>query len=127
MKVQGQDRQDLYTLFELFWRKYTGVKWNWKRGEKGRVIKAFTYICEFSDIRDEELYLEVFEIYRQYLSTKFDEWSKWSGRSRVNIIGFVSNRDRIASFCSMFKVNNHDVANAFDSGVGLDGKEAWDV
>lgn len=127
MRLKGQNRKDVYTLFELFWKKSTGVKWKWQKGEKGRIAKTFTYLCEFSDLRDEDLFLEAFEIYREYLSQKFDEWSKWSARSRSNIVGFVANRDRIAAFASMFKMDNHEVANQFEEAVGFDAKEAWDV
>lgn len=127
MRLRGQNRKDVYKLFTLWYKHYTGMKFRWETGEKSKVAQAFAYVADTLDIEDEELFDVVFEVWRDYLEMTVQDWHNWKGGNRYNIVGYISKKGRIVPFASKYKKGDTEFEDEGFDRAGLSGKEAWDV
>lgn len=103
MKFDAAQKKDAYTAFVYYLEKLeTHIKWKWETGEKARVVTIMT-------IMSDELLLDDFEeLYKHfcaYLEETMGDWLKWPESARYNLIGYLTDKNRIRLFASKNKKN----------------------
>jgi len=120
MRLTPTDRQDVYLCFMYVYKVRTGSTFKWKRGEKGRVLKTFTKLCEDFSYRENEQFPDAILRFEEYLKNQSLKWLAWVEANRNNYVGFMYNRDNISIFAasSVQAVQKPEV-------TGFSNSEAW--
>lgn len=120
MKLTPTAKAKIYEAFQLKYYAHAKATFSWKKGEKVRLTSTFT---RFAD-RCPETYGEedVMSEFMFYLDDCFHSWSSWANGNRSNIIGFLSNDDRMATFIR--KATN---SATMQTTAGFNTGGDWDV
>lgn len=126
--LRGKNLQKLYKKFTETYHSVVGGKFEFKRGEKGRVKNLFTYTAESMGIRDEARFDEVLDMLAKYVEQKTKEWLKWRHRSRKNYLGFMEKKDEIEIFVRGEQIGDEANENAAENLqiAGRDSGEQWE-
>lgn len=121
MFFKGQDRKDVYAVFEDVYYTNTATKFGaYKKGERDRIIMIASLVSDIIDEHEDRA--KVLLATREYLIHGVSKWMEWKDGTRANVIGFLDKKDKIQQFLlrsSSFDKNKIAAATIAESNEEL--------
>jgi hypothetical protein len=121
MYIQPNQRKEIYDKFCKVYRSTTGSRLTWATGEKKRAVAIFVKIAAALELKDNEFFDRVFEMYGGYLEQYARQWACWKGAHRGNYVGFLDKKENISIF-----VNRALDVHVDKKIAGVHDAESWD-
>ena len=126
MRVQGDDRKLIYSIYEEVYRKYISEGFKWKKGEKGKALKVFILFCEALNYRDDSEFKEAGKLFIDYCEEEGNNWIRWQDSNRNNYLGYLTSTTRIKNWAATKKAKSEEKKATNLTIVGVKSNDEWD-
>jgi len=99
MKITKETRPRIYLILQQAYLQSARTRFVYQKGDKQKIQKMYVLLCDSMKLQDYETELEQsLDGFQEYVNLQTKKWSNWKSASRSNYLGFLLNRDNIASF-----------------------------